>query len=409
MKNLPYLLMLLLTLGVGGCERTQQSPALGHYRATLELPGGEAPFGFELAEGEEGYVLYLSNGAERTRVDNVRFENGELIAIFPGYENSLRASPDDGTLRGNVSLIKASGKEQIIAFEAKLGETHRFFAEPATDNADVQGRWAVTFTDDEGNASPAIALFEQQHDKVTGTVVTPTGDHRYLEGQVHGDEVRLSTFAGGLAYLYHLRVGADGQLEGDYWQGLAWHERVTAQRDETATLGGSETATSLKPDAERFDFTFPNLEGTPVSLSDERFQGKVVVVTLGGSWCPNCHDEAMFLVPFYERYRDEGFEIVALMFERHGEFEKAAEAVRRYRQDLNIEFPTLIAGVSDNDDASRRLPALSGVYAYPTTILIDKKGEVRHIHTGFSGPATGELYEEYVANFTQRVEALLLE
>src|SRR5690606_5736228 len=118
---------------------------------------------------------------------------------------------------------------------------YRFFDEPASDNADVEGRWAVTFTDDEGETSTGIALLEQQHDRVTGTVATPTGDHRYLEGQVHGEEVRLSTFAGGLAYLYRLRVAEDGRLEGDYWQGLAWHEKLSAHRDETATLAGPVT------------------------------------------------------------------------------------------------------------------------------------------------------------------------
>jgi thiol-disulfide isomerase/thioredoxin len=195
---------------------------------------------------------------------------------------------------------------------------------------------------------------------------------------------------------------------GNYSQGLASTETVMAERNEDASLEGAGQISEMKPQA-RFDFTFPDLEGRPVSLSDARFDGKVVIVTLGGSWCPNCHDEAMFLVPFHEQYKDKDFEIVALMFERHGEFEKAARAVRSYREDLGIQFPTLIAGVSDNDDASKKLPSLTGVYGYPTTLFIDKRGQVRKIHTGFSGPATGRHYEVYVAEFRALVDELLAE
>jgi thiol-disulfide isomerase/thioredoxin len=190
---------------------------------------------------------------------------------------------------------------------------------------------------------------------------------------------------------------------------LASTESVSAKRNDEATLEGAAPSSAMRAETERFTFSFPDLDGTPVSLDDERFANKVIVVTLGGSWCPNCHDEAMFLVPFHREYRDRGFEIVALMFERHGEFAKAVQAVKRYRQDLGIEFPTLIAGVSDTEDASKKLPSLTAVYGYPTTLFIDKRGQVRKIHTGFSGPATGEDYEEYVKEFAQTINELLAE
>ncbi|HWK75460.1 MAG TPA: TlpA disulfide reductase family protein [Povalibacter sp.] len=390
-----------------GCGSRTQEPTVGTYRATLSLPGGEAPFGLEVASENGNYVLYLSNGSERTRVPNVKVADGELLANFPGYENSLRAQTHRKSLEGSVTLIKDGGVEQVIPFKATLGEQYRFFAEPRTDNADVAGRWEVAFTNDKGKASTGVAVLEQQHDHVTGTVLTPTGDHRFLEGQVRGNEVLLSTFAGGLAYLYKLKIGSDGALHGEYWQGLKSHETVAAKRNDDAKL--EQIATTLKPEAGQFEFTFDDLDGEPVSLSDERFRGKVVLVTLGGTWCPNCHDEAVFLEPFYKEYQAKGFEVVALMFERHGEFAKAAAAVRNYRDDFGITFPLLIAGVSDNDDASQKLPTLSGVYGYPTAIFIDKQGKVRKIHTGFTGPATGEHYQEYVREFRELVDELLAE
>jgi peroxiredoxin len=399
--------LLLTAIAVAACSSRVDAPRIGVYRAVLRLPGGDTPFGFEVAQEQQQYVLFLINGTERTRVRNVKVANGELTAVFPGYENSLRATLHPDRLEGSVTLIKAGGKEQVIPFTAQLGKTYRFYPDSTTDNADVDGTWDATFTNDAGETSQAILLLEQKHDHVSGSVMTPTGDHRFLEGQMRGDELQLSTFAGGLAYLYKLKVGANGALEGEYWQGLASHEKVAAHRNDAATLAGAGKQTKLRDSTKALDFTFPDVDGKPVSLSDARFRGKVVLVTLGGTWCPNCHDEAQFLVPFYRENRQRGFEIVALMFERHGEFEKAARAVRGYREDLGIEFPTLIAGLSETDEASKALPMLNGVYGYPTAILVDRSGVVRSIHTGFAGPATGRHYEEHVKEFRDEVEQLL--
>ena len=408
-RNLFRALLLLIAIGIVACSPRSDTPQVGMYRAVLRLPGGDTPFGLEVAEEQQQHVLYLINGTERTRVSNVKVADGELTAMFPGYENSLRAKMYPNKLEGSVTLIKAGGKEQVIPFQAKLGDTYRFYAEPVTDNADVDGTWETTFTNEKGEISKAILLLEQKHDRVTGSAMTPTGDHRFLEGQMRGDELQLSTFAGGLAYLYKLKVGANGALDGEYWQGLASHEKVAAHRNAAATLEGAGKQTTLRDARQRLDFTFPDVDGKPVSLSDPRFRGKVVLVTLGGTWCPNCHDEALFLLPFYREHRERGFEIIALMFERHGEFEKAARAVRGYRSDLGLEFPTLIAGVSETDEASKALPMLSGIYGYPTAILVDRNGAVRSIHTGFAGPATGRHHEEYVREFRDEVERLLSE
>lgn len=404
---IPCLIAVLIMLGA--CNRKLDTPTVGIYRAAIDLPGGQAPVGLEITSEAGRFVLYLTNGSERTRVPDVQIKNGKLHATFPGYENSLQATIRQDALEGSITLIKAGGVEQVIPFQARLGESYRFFKETTSDNADVSGRWEVTFTTDDGKTSRGIALIEQQHDRVTGTVLTPTGDHRFLEGQVRGEEFALSTFAGGLVYLYKARVNAKGELEGEYWQGLKSHEKLLAKRNDDAELVDARTLTGMKNDADTLNFTFLDIDGKPVSLSDERFRGKVVLVTLGGSWCPNCHDEARFLAPFYKENRERGFEVIALMFERHGDFDKAAQAVQRYRKDLGIEFPTLIAGISDTDEASKALPTLTGIHGFPTSILVDRHGKIRRIHTGFTGPATGHYYDDYVREFRSFTDELLAE
>lgn len=226
----------LLTL-LTGCGTPVDEPQAGAYRATLKLPGGETPFGLEISQEDDRFVLYLVNATERTRVENVTIADGELTAVFPGDENTLRAKMYRDRLEGNVTLIEAPGEEQVIPFQARRDETYRFYADSLSDNADLAGRWEMTLTSG-GKNTAAVATFEQRHDRVRGTVLTPSGDHRFLEGQVHGDEAQLSTFAGGLAYLYKVKVNHQGELEGDMWQGLASHSTVQARRNENATLEG---------------------------------------------------------------------------------------------------------------------------------------------------------------------------
>lgn len=380
----------------------------GSYRATLALPGGDLPFGFEIGREAGGAVIYLENGSERVRIDEVDIDGGRIDARMPGFDNRLTAQVDGAKLEGELVLVKRGGSQQRIDFAAERDVAHRFFAKPLSDNADMSGRWAVTFTREDGTRFPAVGEFRQSHAEITGTFLTPTGDHRYLAGEVRDDELFLSAFDGAHAYLYRARLTPTGELTGTFWSGLASKQSFVAKRDPSATLEGAAQS-AVRPEAARVSFTFPDLEGNPVSLDDPRFAGKVVVVALAGSWCPNCHDEAAFLAPWYLRNRERGLEVVSLMFEHFGDFARAADATRRFREALGIEYTTLIAGISDKDDAAKKLPQLTDVYAFPTTLFLDRQGRVRHVHTGFAGPATGSHHEKLVDEFDAVLETLLAE
>ena len=389
---------------------TGDSIQTGTYRVVLQLPGGELPFGLDLEREDSGWTGYLINGPERLKVTEVAVDGSHLEIKMPGYENRLTADAKDGQLQGEVVLNKLGGKDQHLPLHAQFEQTYRFFPQPSAAGADVSGRWSVTFSTDDGKEETAVGEFSQSHDVVTGTFLTDGGDHRYLAGQVHGDELYLSTFDGAHAFLYKAKItGPDGALTGDFWFGTALHERWIAKRDAHAALRDSYTITSMRDGINGFDFAFPDLAGNTVTSKDARFHGKVLVIALAGSWCPNCHDEAAFLEPLYRQYRAKGLEVVSLMFEHFGDFERAAAATARFRQQYSIGYTTLIAGVSDMDEASRKLPMLRQFYGFPTTILVDRKGQVRKIHTGFSGPATGEHYTQFVDEFKSNLEQLLAE
>ncbi|MEO7774642.1 MAG: TlpA disulfide reductase family protein [Steroidobacteraceae bacterium] len=410
----------LLVLALMGCAQREQAAAVapaaapsadtrfdGVYRTVLHLPAGELPFGLEIGDGH----AWLINGAERMQIDDVAIEGDTIAMTMPGYQNRLAAKLDADGLRGSVTLVKLAGEKHVIPLTAARGATHRFFAggDAVGRPADFSGRWAVEFTNDEGGRYSAVGEFTQQGESIEGTFLTGTGDHRFLAGNVRGRELHLATFDGAHAYLYRAKLDERGKLVGDYWSGLAWHERFAGKRDAKASLGKAESATTLRAGSDSIDFAFPDVDGKVVALHDERFAGKVVVVTLAGSWCPNCHDEAAFLAPYYLAQRGQGLEVVALMFEQFGDLPAATEAVRLFQKQFDIRYPLLIAGIHDTDDATKKVPQLKQVYAFPTTIFIDRKGKVRRIHTGFSGPATGEHYARLKQDFDTTIRQLLSE
>ncbi len=165
----------------------------------------------------------------------------------------------------------------------------------------------------------------------------------------------------------------------------------------------------LTNDEGRFSFEFPDLEGEPVSSDDPRFDGKVVLVNVFGSWCPNCNDEAPLLARWHRRYRDRGFEVVGLAYEFSGDAERDREMVRRYAARHGIEFPLLLAGTSDKRRAAETLPDLTAVLSYPTNVFLGRDGKVRAVHSGFAGPGTGAHHQRLVAEIERRIEELLAE
>ncbi|HEY2465009.1 MAG TPA: TlpA disulfide reductase family protein [Steroidobacteraceae bacterium] len=412
------LLGLTAALALAACRQADAPSAaaapsndvkMGTYRVLLETPGGELPFGLELTRRDSHPIGYLINGEERLLLGEVKITGSHLEIPMPGYENVLKADAVGNELHGEVFLVKPNEKNQHVPLHATFGDTYRFFGQPASGNADVSGRWAVKFIDDSGVPEVALGEFRQSHDVVSGTILTTTGDHRYLAGQVKGDELYLSTFDGAHVFLYRAKITADGSLDGVWWSGLAFHEKWIAKRDAAAQLPDAYGVTAMRAGVKRFDFAFPDLSGKTVSSKDPQFRGKVLIVALAGSWCPNCHDEAAFLSPLYKDYRGKGLEIVSLQFEHFGDFQRAAEATQRFRQHYGIEYTTLIAGISDKDEAAKKLPMLKSFVAFPTTVFIDRKGNVRKIHTGYTGPATGDHYVQFVNEVKTTLDQLLAE
>jgi len=154
-------------------------------------------------------------------------------------------------------------------------------------------------------------------------------------------------------------------------------------------------------------YFFLNLENKKISLNDQRFKNKAIVIEIMGSWCPNCMDETAYLASIYKRYAKHGLEIIGLAYERTSDFERAKKNITRLKSQLQANYEVLITGLTGKDKASESLPFLNKISAFPTTIILDKKHHVKSIYTGFSGPATGKAYEAFKFKFENMIAEVL--
>lgn len=409
-RSLASLAAIAAAVVFSGCSKAPTpEPPLGLYRAVATTDGGDLPFGLELAREDGAMVAYLINGPERVRATNVTLEGGNLAVQMPGYQNRIVAQFHDGRFEGKLDILRPRGVVRELRLVAIPGETWRFFPKPDAAPLDFSGRWALAYRDESGVESPAIAELAQDGHVVNGTVMRASGDDRYLAGEARGDTLFLSRFDGGTAYLLLARLGPDGLLTGEQYTGGGPKDTFSGRRDPNAALDRSVGQSSLKPGVDRISFRFPDIDGQSVAFPSERYAGKVVLVTIGGSWCPNCHDEAAFLKSLLETRRDKGLEVIQLMFERTLEFESQLEGAREFATKFGIDYPVLVAGTVTDNDPLQKLPQLEALKAYPTMLAIDRKGVVRAIHTGFAGPATGAHYEEQSRELTALVDGLLAE
>lgn len=373
------------------------------WRLIIHLPDVELPVQLHLAP--DGSEAWFANGAEKVVVPQVSRQGDSFKLNFPAFNNSLVLQREGSKLSGKLTLVKR-GYEQVMQVSGEPDSGYRFRKSPVA-GSEFTGRWEVKFVDDGGKETAAIGEFDQQGSKVSGTFLTPLGDYRYLAGEVDGDMLHLSTFDGAHAFVFYAHMQPDGSLKGDFWSGTRWHESWTANRNFEAQLPDAYSLTYLKDGYDRMEFSFPDLDGNPVALSDQKYRDKVVLVTLSGTWCPNCADEVDFLSGYYRENRDRGLEIITLLYEHFEAFEPAAQQGRALQAKYGIDYELLIAGTSDKTLASDTLPMLSSVLAFPTMIFIDRKGVVRKIHTGFSGPGTGQHYQQFVTEFNALMDELL--
>lgn len=386
----------------------------GLRRGVLMSPGGELPF--MLSEISGPFAIY--HGDHRLIVGT---EWGDPMRIsFPPYDSAITYRKIENE---HVGVWRKTGPKGDVEMP--------FRWEPWTENVDpaypyrrvastlfplpgdpldISGRWAVRFKKDEG---PAVAIFERsrnhmvkQEGEVQGTILTVTGDYRYLAGTARGDSFRFSCFDGAHAFLFHAKLLGDGTLSGDFWSGDSYHDTWTARRDPEASMPDPFTLTRAKNAQELADLRLPD-SATREQRRIGDLLGKANLIVLFGTWCPNCNDAAELLKDLERTYGPRGLRVVGIAFEHGDDPARHRRILEGYRNRHDITWPILLGGISDKSKASEAFPILDAVRAYPTTLFVDQNGRIDSIHQGFSGPATKDAHATQFKAFVSRIEKLL--
>jgi thiol-disulfide isomerase/thioredoxin len=144
---------------------------------------------------------------------------------------------------------------------------------------------------------------------------------------------------------------------------MAEWKKTAIEREEKAIA--AELAKGKQFD---FQYTGTDIDGNPIDL--DALKGKVTIVDIWGTWCPPCRQEIPSFVKLQETYGDQGFQMVGLNFERGESEEENVKMIRETIASLKINYPCALG----NDSVLEQVPQFEG---YPTTLFIDKSGNVR--------------------------------
>jgi peroxiredoxin len=416
MKNLLFSLVLLLLVSCSetpkNLEKTTAIPRLveGDWLLTFKLnETNAAPINVIISKNDSSYDVVFSNASEKIKAKSVLID-GEKITIHDPVFNTWFEGKIINATRIEGYWYKNS-KEYAIPFTALHGKISRF-EQPADlkeTNINITGKWEVDFSkNNPEDHYKAIGQFQQVDNYVTGTFMTETGDYRFLEGYLYNNNLSLSCFDGTHLFLFKATF-IDNQLQGVFFSGSHWEEPWVASKNEEFTLSNPDSLTYLKEGYDQLDFSFPNTNGDTVSLTDAKYQDKVVIVNIMGPWCPNCKDETVYLTELYNKNHDKGLEIIALSFDKSEDFEAASTSILRIKEHFGANYDFLIAGKANKISAAEALPMLNHIMSYPTSIFINRKGNIQKIRTGFYGPGTGAYYTRYVEQTNDFIEKMLAE
>lgn len=368
------------------------------------------PFNFTITyDDKNSMIMTIMNAQEEITVRDITFgtnrESGsDTVRIdFPVFDTHISAEYREDVLEGFWYVHYRDNYK--IPFVAYHGEDQRFEKAEVADH-DLSGNWNVRMEIETDTEYSAIGQFKQNGNKLTGTFLTETGDYRYLEGVVSGDELFLSCFDGSHAFYFDGAILESGNILGRFYSGIHYKTNWTGVRSEESSLiSPFELSKAVSPE-KPVDFSFPNTTGQMIGPNSEKFAGKPKIVRIMGTWCPNCMDETNFILNYLEENPQNKIDVIDIAFERYRNKAKALEAIARYKKVKEIPYEVLYGGYYDKKEASKTLQVLEEIKSYPTLIFLDENNRIVKIHTGFSGPATSE-YERFVEDFNEIVKELL--
>jgi thiol-disulfide isomerase/thioredoxin len=413
------LAVLVAAFVVTAAHPTAASKVDGLWDAAIVSGGGqnapsfEVPFRFEIATDGDKAQGFFFEGDRKVGSSAGTFTGNALKLEFDHLNTTLELTLDGDTLKGTYRNNSRPRGQDVTM--------HRFVpvANDKVDAPQLSGTWEMRRVKEEETAPRDTRTWQvylrQSGAELSGSILRVDGDVGTLVGRWQGDKLVMSHFAGERPNLFVATRNADGTLAATL-NGNAHY--VVVRSSEARAKGIPDPPdpsryTSVKDPTAPFAFSFPDMTGKVVANTDPMFRGKVVILAIGGSWCPNCHDEAPFLAELYRDFHARGLEIVGLMFENDPNPSVYRPRVASFVKRYDIKYPMLFAGTTNPTPQSKviaeALPQIVNFGAYPTSIYLGRDGKVRSVHAGFASAATGEEHVRLKKEIRELVEHLLSE
>jgi peroxiredoxin len=410
MKHSKYIIFILIfNFGIFFSCTKKEKIALkeGNWVGVLEMDKTDKsqllPFNFTLSNNE----AVILNADEKIIIKEISYSGDSVVMKLPVFRDEIHAKIISGDSIAGEYMHFGSKSKYSFPFYAKSGKTERFENAKTAPEADISGRWETIVQPGDSDQYTIIGEFKQNGNNLIGTFLTPSGDYRFLQGAVSGDKVMLSCLDGAHSLLFKATISKEGALEnGTLIGGPTWKEKWRAIKNEKVELPDAEKQSAVKEGIGVIDFSFLDLNGKKVNLSDEKYKDKAVIVQLMGSWCPNCMDETRFFTEIFDNYKPKGLEIIGLCFESNN-YEESKTRIRRFASQLGAKYDFLYAGEVGNKGVFQALPFMKEFKGYPTTLYLDRKHNVKKVYTGFSGPGTGKHYEKQKTDIVNYIEEII--
>ena len=358
------------------------------------------PFNFSVINDS---TLVVKNSSEIVEF-SIKYSRDSIFINSKVFEGYIKGVLTDDKIDG-VFVIESL--DRVVPFNS-YESTKRFDIDFEENKKLITNRWKFTFSPDKDNESFSIGLFNSiGQNEIGATFRTNTGDYGFMHGGYKAGNIFLSTFNGSRAYLLEAELSNDS-VKGVLYAGNHSKTIIEGVLDNDFELADEYSLTSLKNNSQKFDFSYENTVGKLISIDDDFYDGKSMVIQFMGSWCPNCLDESKFYVDYIKENDLKDIEFVALAFEYAKTKGRALKSILKLKNELKINYPILLVqyGSSDKEKALEKFPMLNNIISYPTTIFLDRNKEVIKIHTGFNGPATGEKYLEFVKEFDKTIKSM---
>lgn len=381
----------------------------GRWNAQVTINGTVIPFRLDISGDGADRTGTLFNGEEKQTTTSAKVEGAVLELNFEHYLTKLIVTNKDGKLDGKVQgRFEADRELADYAFQAQRYSPAK---EQPKEVPSIEGLWEVPFDSPKGERAWRF-IVRQSGPDVSAAILRVDGDTGALTGSYQDGIFHLSHFDGSRPLVLDVTPTKEGTLDLQQHGGFAVKNKLIAYRPEQARAKGlPEPAsftghTTVRDPNERFAFSFPDVNGKVVSNDDPRFQGKVYLAIVTGTWCSNCHDEAQYLVQLYSKYHDRGLEIVALDFEEPEQQESLARE-RAFVKKYGVPYTYLIAGAPT--EMWEKVPQAVNLNTWPATFFVGRDGRVKKIHAGFAATATGDFNRQLKEEFTSTIEHLLVE